>query len=45
MVSQLYDSKRLEVPNIGFFVGFFFFFLKAALEATRKRKWKKVLVG
>lgn len=41
VVSQLYDSKRLEVPN----VGFFFFFLKAALEATRKRKWKKVLVG
>lgn len=40
VVSQLYDSKRLEVPNVGFF-----FFLKAALEATRKRKWKKVLVG
>ena len=40
VVSQLYDSKRLEVPNVGFF-----FFLMAALEATRKRKWKKVLVG
>ena len=24
VVSQLYDSKRLEVPNVGFFFVFFF---------------------
>ena len=42
VVSQLYDSTRLEVPNVGLF---FFFFFKAALEVIRKRKWKKVLVG
>lgn len=41
MVSQLYDPKRLEVPN----VVLFFFFKGPPLEATRKRKWKKVLVG
>lgn len=35
--ASLYGSTRLEVPRG--------VFLKAALQTTRKRKWKKVLVS